>query len=208
MRNAVHSSEIFGFDFIESTAPTIEPITVDELKDHLRIETNDFDLELASLISVARKSLEIETGLVVFTSTRKMFLDRFPPNSFSRLYLYGTPVQSVSHVKYYDDSGTQQTWSSSKYNLQEGRPNYIQCVFGETWPAHRSVQDKIEIQYVCGKTTTAAIDERIKQAIKLNCSMQFDGELIVKDEGLRLEKAYQNLIGQLKVGEDFLVYGG
>jgi uncharacterized phiE125 gp8 family phage protein len=205
--SGIHSSEIYGFDFVESTPPVVEPITVDELKDHLRVETNDFDLELESLITVARKSLEIETGLVVFTSTRKMLFDRFPPNSFSRLYLYGTPVQSVSHVKYYDEAGTQTTWSSSKYRLQDGKPNYLQCVFGETWPAHRSVQDKIEIQYVCGKTTTAAIDERIKQAIKLNCSLQFDGELIVKDEAARLEKAYRNLISQLKVGEDFLVYG-
>ena len=146
--SGIHSSEIYGFDFVESTPPVVEPITVDELKDHLRVETNDFDLELESLITVARKSLEIETGLVVFTSTRKMLFDRFPPNSFSRLYLYGTPVQSVSHVKYYDEAGTQTTWSSSKYRLQDGKPNYLQCVFGETWPAHRSVQDKIEIQYV------------------------------------------------------------
>lgn len=203
----VRSSEIYGFDFVESTAPVIEPITVDELKDHLRVETNDFDLELQSLIAVARKSLEIETGLVVFTSTRKMYFDGFPPNSYSRLFLYGTPVQSVTHIKYYDSDGAQQTWSGSNYQLQEGRPNYVQCVFGKTWPAHRSIQDRVEIQYICGKTTTAAIDERIKQALKIYCSLQFDGELIVKDEATRLEKAYQNIVGQLKIGEDFLVYG-
>jgi uncharacterized phiE125 gp8 family phage protein len=203
----VSSSDIYGFDFIESTAPAIEPITVDELKDHLRVETNDFDLELQSLISVARKSLEIATGLAVFTSTRKMFLDRFPANNFYRLYLYGSPVQSIDHVKYYDGDGVQQTWAASNYNLQEGSPNYLQCKFGVTYPAHRSVQDQIEIKYVCGSATTAVIDERIKQAIKLNCSLQFDGELIVKDEAVRIEKAYQNLISQLKVGEDFLTYG-
>jgi uncharacterized phiE125 gp8 family phage protein len=162
---------------------------------------------LQALISVARKSLEIETGLVTVTSTRKMFLDCFPDKSYHRLFLYGTPVQSVTHVKYYDADGVQQTWSGSKYQLQEGRPNYIQCKFGETWPVHRSDQDRIEIQYVCGETSTGAIDERVKQAMKIYCSMLFDGEIIVKDEAVRMERAYQNIVGQLKIGEDFLVYG-
>jgi uncharacterized phiE125 gp8 family phage protein len=203
----VRASEIYGFDFIESSAPVVEPITLSELKSHLRVETDDFDLELQSLISVARKSLEIETGLVLFTSTRKMFFEAFPELAKSRLFIYGTPVQSVTHIKYYDGDGVQQTWSASKYQLGEGRPNYIQCKFGETWPVNRSVQDQIEIQYICGNTTTASIDERAKQAIKIYCSIQFDGEMIVKDEAIRLERAYKNLVSQLKIGEDFLVYG-
>jgi hypothetical protein len=37
--------------------------------------------------------------------------------------------------------------------------------------------------------------------------MLFDGEIIVKDEAVRMERAYQNIVGQLKIGEDFLVYG-
>ena len=123
----VRASEIYGFDFIESSAPVVEPITLSELKSHLRVETDDFDLELQSLISVARKSLEIETGLVLFTSTRKMFFEAFPELAKSRLFIYGTPVQSVTHIKYYDGDGVQQTWSASKYQLGEGRPNYIQC---------------------------------------------------------------------------------
>tara|TARA_Y100001963_G_scaffold6571_1_gene8462 strand:+ start:1132 stop:1752 length:621 start_codon:yes stop_codon:yes gene_type:complete len=203
----VKSSEIYGFDFIESSAPAVEPFTLSELKSHLRVETEDFDAELSSLISVARKTVEIETGLVIFTSTRKMFLDSFPDRNYRRLYLYGTPVQTVTHVKYYDGDGVQQTWGASNYTLHEGRPNYIQCKFGKTWPVNRSTQDRIEIQYVAGNATTAAIDERIKQAVKLYCSLQFDGELIVKDEAARIEKAYESLINQLKVGEDFLVYG-
>lgn len=54
--------------YAQTTPPSAEPLTLAEVKAHLRLDGSDEDALLASLISTAREHLERETGLCLISS--------------------------------------------------------------------------------------------------------------------------------------------
>jgi uncharacterized phiE125 gp8 family phage protein len=63
---------------IETDPPLAEPVTLAELKAHLRIDTNDEDALLESLIRVARAHLEAVTGTALMPRGLRLVLDDWP----------------------------------------------------------------------------------------------------------------------------------
>ena len=61
-----------------TTAPSVEPVTLAEAKDFARVDTSDSDTLLTSLIKVARRRVENETGLALITQTWTGVMDRWP----------------------------------------------------------------------------------------------------------------------------------
>jgi hypothetical protein len=61
-----------------TTAPASEPVTLAEAKDYARVDTSDSDTLITSLIKVARRRVESETGLALITQTWTGVLDRWP----------------------------------------------------------------------------------------------------------------------------------
>ena len=84
--------------------PSAEPLTLVEVKAHLRLDHPDEDELLNGLIVVARQSLEAETGLCLMRQRLRLYLDRWPRNGMIQL-LRG-PVQSLDAVTVYDADGT------------------------------------------------------------------------------------------------------
>jgi len=74
------------------TAPTIEPITLDDLKAHLRITHSAEDTALQNFISAARQACEAFTGLALQTQSWRLQLDRVP----AVLKLPKSPVQAIT----------------------------------------------------------------------------------------------------------------
>ena len=186
------------------TAPTVEPVTLAEVKLHLRVDHSADDTVLSSLIKSARQEVETETGRAIVTQTRLLRLSCFPDGSEYRLQLPGSPVASISSVKYIDDAGSQQSWSSANYALRQGEPAWLQLGYDKEWPEHRSTQDEIEIEYVCG-SAVSSIDERLKQAVLFKVQATYS-ELDEK-ETRRVIHAASSLVQQLRIGEEFTEYG-
>lgn len=173
------------------TAPTIQPITVDDVKGHLRItEVDDYESDvLTNLIKVATSSAESFTGRSFITQTWKMFIDKFPTKRSGKWWdgtkelpitdVVGTdnfelpkaPLQSVTHIKTYDDSDVATTFSSASYYVSAysgdfAEPGKITLRSGNSWPLHERLADGIEIQFVCGYGDAASdIPWQIKQAL-------------------------------------------
>jgi len=59
------------------TAPTVEPLSVGEAKDHLRVTDAADDSYIESLIKSARMEAEIVMGRTLTTTTFDWFLDGF-----------------------------------------------------------------------------------------------------------------------------------
>lgn len=68
-------------------APTIEPVTLEELKLHLRIDQDflDEDEYLEQLIKTAREDVEDMTNRAIMTQTWDYFLNGFPGENFINL---------------------------------------------------------------------------------------------------------------------------
>lgn len=158
------------------TAPVSEPITLTEAKAHLRVTDTDDDTGITTLITVARQVVEEESSLALFTQTRKLILETWPPSG--RIYLTRPPLQSITSVQYVDPDGVTRTFSSALYtvvgavatplkDLSTQDAAYLTPAYGQSWPSIRGTPDSVIVTYDCGWKTTAAIPEVVKQAILL-----------------------------------------
>lgn len=149
------------------TPPTEEPLTVTDVKEHLRIVTTKEDRYLQRLIGRARVRLERDTGLALLTQTWDYYLDCWD----DPIVLPKSPLQSVTHVKYYDTGGTQQTWSDDEYDVDTvSMPGRISTAYGYVYPAAQDRLNSIVVRMVCGftsKTTLANTHDDLNQALLL-----------------------------------------
>lgn len=135
-----------------NTGPTVEPISVAEVKEHCRIsyDFEDDDNYIDSLITVVRQSTEEFLHRALITQTWQVYMDAWTKTNYIRLP-FGS-LQSVTHVKYTDTDSTTTTWDTDEYNTDTysdiGR---VVLEYGYTFPTTTlHPQNPIEIQFVCG----------------------------------------------------------
>lgn len=98
------------------TEPTVEPITVAEVKTHLRITHSTEDTLLGTFITSARSQFESLTGRTIHQTTLRIAFDRFPGGSDYYIELpRASPLISVTSVVYLDKDGVSNTWGASNY---------------------------------------------------------------------------------------------
>jgi len=87
-----------------TTPPAVEPVTLDDAKAHLKVDTTDDDALITSLISAARARAEWHTGRAFVTQSWTLWLDGWP----GIIEIPLPPLQSVASVTAYalDDSAT------------------------------------------------------------------------------------------------------
>lgn len=147
------------------TGPTAEPITLAEAKRQLFLAETDTsqDAELISRIQTAREQWEHDTDSVLLTQTLSVTSECFGGREIE---LDSRPVQSITHIKYYDENDTLQTLSSSKYSF-DPTEREIELKWNEVWPITAIRWDAVTITYVAGKTSIAAVPAIAKQAMLL-----------------------------------------
>lgn len=150
------------------TAPTVEPVSVQEFISHRRIDTDSGESALiTSLIKAARQHLDGPKGILaraLNTQTWTLYLDEFPSEEF---ILPLNPVISVTSVKYYDESNTLQTLSSQYYDLVlNDEPAKVSKSYDYSWPLTYRRRNAVEIEFVAGYGTAAAdVPEALRVAI-------------------------------------------
>jgi uncharacterized phiE125 gp8 family phage protein len=153
-------------------APESEPVTVAELKAHLRITADDEDDLLSGLIVAAREFVEISAGCQIVAATWDMSMDRFPCHAHPIQYAYGQidlprfPVSEVESITYYDTDGEVQTLSSDQYQVDgQARSPRICPAPLTVWPVTQIGRiNAVVVRFVAGYET---IPERLKVTIKL-----------------------------------------
>lgn len=155
------------------TGPTQEPLSLQEAKDHLRVTAADEDGLIAGYILAARQFVEDQTRRRFLTQTLDYTLDDWPYTSAggyyrTRIELPVLPVASITSLKYYDTTGTQQTMSSSDYVLRNatGPIAYIEPAYGVTWPAVRCQSEAITVRMVVGGTLSE-VPNPLMQAMRM-----------------------------------------
>lgn len=149
-----------------STGPTIEPVSVDDVREHLYIDHNDDDAQLEAFITAARLWAEGYTGRQFNTATYVWNFDEWPDDT---IVLPKPPLQSVTSVKYYDTSNTQQTLGTTLYDVATNTPHgEIRLGYQDTWPTLRGHRDDIEVTFVAGYGDDAAdVPQTIRNAIMM-----------------------------------------
>lgn len=114
------------------TEPSVEPVTLAEVKAHLVIEHTESDEQLVSMITAARRHVEQVTRRALVRQQWRQYLDRFT----YEIALAPAPVREVAQVQYIDEDGATQTVATSVYDFNEAE-QVIRLAFGQTWPAAR-----------------------------------------------------------------------
>jgi uncharacterized phiE125 gp8 family phage protein len=168
----------FGLQLV--TRSVLEAVTLAEAKAHLYIDVQDHDAELANKITEACAVAERECGRQFCEATWRMVLDDFPANRWpnsdcgdyktadAEIELPLSPLRSVSSVKYYSAAGVLTTISASEYWVATGgEPGRIVPKAG-FWPSVESGRpEAVEIEFVAGWPSPAAVPADLKGAIKL-----------------------------------------
>jgi len=165
-----------GFPQDPVTAPTVEPITLQEVLDHLAGEGTipDTDHELLNrYIEAARRYGERRQSRFYITQTWDYFLDRFPTGGladFGRtaISIPRWPVQSVTSVKYTKSDDTQGTVTATDYVVDVvSSPPQIVLKDGKAWPSDTlRVVNGVEVRFVGGYGAAGdAVPATIRQAV-------------------------------------------
>ncbi len=159
---------------VQTTAPTFEPVTLNEAKAYMRVEAPDDDALITDLIAAATRWLEEETWRQIPTATWEWRFDRFPARSTDRITLPKPPLASVTSIQYVDPDGVVQTWSSSLYTVRtQAAMGQVYPIYQETYPDTRDEPDAVRIVFVAGQAA-AAIRQDIKTAIKATTQAFYD----------------------------------
>lgn len=179
-------SKPFGHRLV--VAPTVEPVSLAEVRDLLRdppVSDNSF---ISQCIVDAREVLESLTGLACITQTWKLTLDNWPNNrrtpwwdgvrempvtelssggiDYVKLPRY--PARDISELKTYDlsNDATTVSWSDHFFLDTESYPGRLVLSAGGTWPIALRDQNAVEITYVAGFGDVAtAVPGPIRRAI-------------------------------------------
>lgn len=149
-----------------TTAATIKPFSLTEIKQHLIIddEFSDDDTYLDILIDVVTDYVENYTRRALLTQTITAYYDDFP----LCIEIERPVLQSVSSISYVDGNGDTQVMDAADYTVDTAStPARIVPVYGNSWPSTRSVFNAVTIVYVAGYTSASLIPKQIKQAMLL-----------------------------------------
>lgn len=182
--------------------PYAEPVSLDEMKLHLRVDIDDDDTLITSIILAAREQVETVTQRQLVAATWKLYLDEFPCTSSVDVFggvirLGHSPVMLVDSIQYVDTNGVTQTLATSVYTVDVNtEPARIVLAYNQVWPATRAQLNAVTITYISGHATPFT---------------RSDNDLIMKGgqyavgERVRLTNSGGALPGGLAVNTDYLI---
>lgn len=183
------------------TAPAVEPVTVEEAKTHLRVDSEDFENDyIETLITTARQEAENFLRRALITQTWRLSLDGWPART---LVLPIPPLQSVSTVKYLDTSGTLRTLTADTDYVVDAAstPARIYPAYAQTWPTVRAIEKSVQVEFVAGYGDAASdVPQAIRHAILLIIRDYYDfrGSTIAGAGVAELPRAAESLLWQYR----------
>ena len=160
------------------TAPTTEPVTLSEVKAHLRLAVTPAaavaysaeDEWFTLAITTARSAVEQELGRALITQTWYAYFDKWPSGRFMELSY--PPLQSVTAVKYRleDDTGYDNTFTDVIADIVS-EPGRVVLTADDYWPTDTLYPvNPIQVEFICGYGAASTVPSGIRSAILLQLS--------------------------------------
>lgn len=146
------------------TEPSVEPIALAQLREHLRLDPYEFDSSgvgshphddmIMRMLTGARQEAEEITGLSIALKTYELALDAFPDDQDVELPY--PPLVSISAVAYVttDSAGdyVEETLDASAYTMDRHQrtEGWVSPAAGTTWPTPSELANAVKIRYRAG----------------------------------------------------------
>ena len=203
------------------TKPTVEPVSLEQAKAHLRVDTTDQDDLIEALITAARQRIEDETGRALITQTLEIAMDYFvePPDlrfvtlpyitPAKAIALPRPPLQSLKRISYYDGDGNEvmlhdevgsPTVISDLVVDTYSEPGRLVPASGGSWPSTQDRANAVVIRYVAGYGNDGeAVPKPITQAILLLIGHMHENPSAVGEQRYELPMGVEWLIARHRV---------
>lgn len=196
------------------TPPAKDVISLAEMKAWAKIDHNEEDALLASLITAATESTEQFTNRSLLAQTWRLTLDQKPHGFYGDLpegvydlpitALYGGlpniinlpkgPVQSVTSVTTYNTANTGTVFASSNYYVDTANSRIV-LNQSSLWPSNLRNRSACVIDYVAGYgDSSSSVPQAIRTAILMHAQKMYDGRIICE-----MPESCQRLLRQYKV---------
>lgn len=160
------------------TAPATEPLSLAEAKAQLRVDTDDENDLILTLIGAAREYGETFTHRAFITQTWDLQLDGFPfqvldtNSATGAIVIPKPPCTSVTSITYVDMQGVTQTWDPTLWTLDnpqgpKARPARIVPAYFQIYPVTRWVPNAATVRFKAGYGDASTVPFAIKAAMKL-----------------------------------------
>ena len=182
------------------TTAAVNPLfTTAQAKAHLKVDVSDDDTIIDNLVLAATQSCEIFTNQYFIDTVVTQYSD-----TWSDIYqLYKSPVDSITHIKYYDSDDSLQTLSSSNYILDgASKPARIGIAVDGELPNLSDRINAVEVKYTVGYGTASSdVPEGIRQAVLLTIGNFYQNResVITGRTATELPLSSQYLLEQYKI---------
>lgn len=201
------------------TPATSEPLTLQEAKEHLRVDDDAQNARISNLITMAREIVEVQTHRQIMSATWRLTMDHFPgrlpfwPQGVRRekawergrftvdraILLKLPPIQSVTSIVYVDTNGTQQTLSPSQYIVDTYKePGRIAPAYNDYWPDTREQINAVIVTFVAGYTIVPAT---VKELMYLILADSFEYREGLSQDSLKISPAVERMVWNLRWGD-------
>lgn len=180
------------------TPPTAEPLTLAEVKAHLRLDEVQEDALLAALITTAREHLERETGLCLMQQSWRLYLDDWPADGIIKIAR--SPVQVIQAFTVFDAQGAPLQVSLEDHLLDgAARPARL-------WLRHPAKPGRslngIEIDFTAGFGEAGTdVPDTLKRAMLIHIGhmFAFRGVISPEQQPAGIPDGYERLIAPFRM---------
>lgn len=177
---------------LQPLTSSVNPVTLQQVKDHLRIVDYNDDATLAVYLAAALEFVETETRQQLCHRDYLLTLDAFPAGcqsnrgeSLQRGGNYHTeraiklpklPLVAVASVAYTDAAGNAQTVDPSTYTVDtSSRPGRLVLKPGQSWPQTDNSANCVRATFTAGYSTNgSAVPVILQQCILLLVGHYFE----------------------------------
>lgn len=186
-------------------SPSTLPVSVDDLKAHLRVVHDQEDTLIRDLCEVARDVVETATGRTLINTVWVYSLDGFPIGR--QIEIPRSPLVSVSSVRYYDSSGTLTLLSSDDYTVvgvgERFVPGAVELNADKSWPTTQDRSGSVLITYTAGfGTSRDNVPAAAKHLIRLLVAHWYENRegIVVGTITKEIEYGVKSLMQTLRSG--------
>lgn len=180
-----------------TTGPEAEPVTLADVKAHLRLQHDSEDDLVMGLIRAAREEVERATGLALLNQTWRKVLDTLPRDRMVRLT--PSPVREVLSVTVFGEEGEGSLVDPAHYAV-DGISRPVRIVFRKPLEP-RAALNGIEIDYVAGHGEAGAdVPDLLKRAMLVLVAhwYEFRGVVDASGQPVSWPPGYDRLIAPFR----------
>jgi uncharacterized phiE125 gp8 family phage protein len=125
-----------------ATQPVVEPVTLTEAKQHLRVDIDDDNAYIMGLVSAARAWVEEYIDRTLVHTQWVMRMDKLPDSSLVPIELPRPPMATAADktavaVTFTYENGTTATYDSASLRVdRNATPGAIKTLYGFAWQPH------------------------------------------------------------------------